>query len=56
MEENREYLTTIFKAFKGIPVCYRTDDTPTYRKNKLSGKSHTETIQLKITLTIFMMA
>lgn len=37
MEENRQYLSTICDLFKGKPVWYRTDDTPTYRANKLAG-------------------
>lgn len=37
MEENRQYLTTICELFKNKPVWYRTDDTPTYRANKLTG-------------------
>jgi len=37
MEENREYLSKICELFKGKPVWYRTDDTPTYRANKLLG-------------------
>jgi pyruvate, water dikinase len=37
MNENREYLSTICGLFKGKPVWYRTDDTPTYRANKLRG-------------------
>ena len=37
MDENRQYLSTICKLFKGKPVWYRTDDTPTYRANKLLG-------------------
>jgi phosphoenolpyruvate-protein kinase (PTS system EI component) len=37
MEENKTYLSTICKLFDGKPVWYRTDDTPTYRANKLEG-------------------
>lgn len=37
MEENRTYLSTICDLFQGKPVWYRTDDTPTYRANKLQG-------------------
>ncbi len=37
MEENRTYLSTICELFNGKPVWYRTDDTPTYRANKLQG-------------------
>ena len=37
MEENRTYLSTICELFQGKPVWYRTDDTPTYRANKLQG-------------------
>ena len=37
MEENRQYLSTICELFEGKPVWYRTDDTPTYRANKLLG-------------------
>ncbi|HCW05778.1 MAG TPA: hypothetical protein DGG95_00230 [Cytophagales bacterium] len=37
MEENRKYLSTICSAFRMSPVWYRTDDTPTYRANKLRG-------------------
>ncbi len=37
MDENREYLSTICELFNGKPVWYRTDDTPTYRANKLVG-------------------
>ncbi len=37
MEENRQYLSTICELFAGKPVWYRTDDTPTYRANKLQG-------------------
>jgi len=37
MEENRQYLSTICELFQGKPVWYRTDDTPTYRANKLQG-------------------
>ncbi len=37
MEDNKQYLSTICQLFKGKPVWYRTDDTPTYRANKLIG-------------------
>lgn len=37
MEENGTYLSTICKLFQSKPVWYRTDDTPTYRANKLLG-------------------
>ena len=37
MEENKAYLSTICDLFQGKPVWYRTDDTPTYRANKLLG-------------------
>ncbi len=37
MAENRQYLSTICQLFKDKPVWYRTDDTPTYRANKLAG-------------------
>ncbi len=37
MEENRAYLSTICELFQEKPVWYRTDDTPTYRANKLEG-------------------
>ena len=37
MEENRQYLSKICELFEGKPVWYRTDDTPTYRANKLRG-------------------
>jgi pyruvate,water dikinase len=37
MEENRVYLSKICEMFAGKPVWYRTDDTPTYRANKLQG-------------------
>jgi pyruvate,water dikinase len=37
MEENKTYLSTICELFQGKPVWYRTDDTPTYRANKLQG-------------------
>jgi phosphoenolpyruvate-protein kinase (PTS system EI component) len=37
MEENQSYLSTVCDLFKTKPVWYRTDDTPTYRANKLKG-------------------
>ncbi len=37
MEENKRYLSKICELFVGLPVWYRTDDTPTYRANKLLG-------------------
>jgi pyruvate,water dikinase len=37
MEENRKYLSSICELYDGKPVWYRTDDTPTYRANKLAG-------------------
>ncbi len=37
MEENSQYLSQICELFTGKPVWYRTDDTPTYRANKLHG-------------------
>jgi pyruvate,water dikinase len=37
MEENRNYLSNVCELFEGRPVWYRTDDTPTYRANKLKG-------------------
>ncbi len=37
MEENRLYLSKICELFNSKPVWYRTDDTPTYRANKLMG-------------------
>lgn len=37
MEENRQYLSQICQLFQNKAVWYRTDDTPTYRANKLQG-------------------